>query len=333
MNLPSIIIILLTLTVIFLATELLKQQTLVIDARSTMQRTFRETQSKPQQQSPPPPKYSPPPQVLANIVARAPEFAAATPFPHISVDNVFPRAFLEAVVAELPQTTSELRKANEIGHKQKKKWVQNKKIADEFGTSFWDKGVQFAKHELHEGLMGNQTKRMFVELRSPTFVQFLEQLTGIKHLRPDPGYSGSGVHITTQGGMLKVHADFNRLQIEDRPWQRRVNVFVYLNKDWPDEWKGHLQLFDRAMTGCVESIHPSFGRLVVFSSTDFSYHGHPEPLQAPEGRARLSLALYYYTDERPKSECLDEDCEGRHTTLWQNTNDEMICDGKDLPGG
>jgi hypothetical protein len=42
--------------------------------------------------------------------------------------------------------------------------------------------------------------------------------------------------------------------------------------------------------------------MVIFSTTDFSYHGHPEPLNCPDNRSRRSLALYYYTNGRPASE-------------------------------
>lgn len=89
---------------------------------------------------------------------------------------------------------------------------------------------------------------------------------------------------------------------------RRVNTFIYMNHDWPEEYGGHLELWGRDMASCYQRVLPKFGRFVVFSSTDFSYHGHPKPLSAPPGRVRRSLALYYYTNGRPKNECVNDFC-------------------------
>ena len=66
------------------------------------------------------------------------------------------------------------------------------------------------------------------------------------------------------------------------------------------------------MTKCARRILPEFNRLVVFSTTDFSFHGHPEPLTCPADRVRQSLALYYYSNGRP-----EEERSPSHTTLWQ----------------
>ena len=44
---------------------------------------------------------------------------------------------------------------------------------------------------------------------------------------------------------------------------------------------------------------PLWNRAVVFSTTDESYHGHPDPLTSPAGVFRNSIALYYYTKDLP----------------------------------
>ncbi|HEV3383297.1 MAG TPA: 2OG-Fe(II) oxygenase [Gemmata sp.] len=127
---------------------------------------------------------------------------------------------------------------------------------------------------------------------------------------PDPHYEGGGLHQIEPGGFLKIHADFNyhtRLRLD-----RRINLIVYLNKDWQEDYNGHLELWDRNMTHCVHKILPAYNRCVVFSTTDWSYHGHPEKLTWPAGRTRKSLALYYYTNGRPEEEKSDA-----HGTLWQ----------------
>jgi Rps23 Pro-64 3,4-dihydroxylase Tpa1-like proline 4-hydroxylase len=93
-----------------------------------------------------------------------------------------------------------------------------------------------------------------------------------------------------------VHADFNRH--EKLNLDRRLNLLLYLNRDWKEEYGGHLQLWTRDMGRCVVKVLPVFNRCVVFSTTDFSYHGHPDPLTCPPGRTRKSIAMYYYTNGR-----------------------------------
>ena len=123
-----------------------------------------------------------------------------------------------------------------------------------------------------ERYFGPATLSMFRTLRSQVFIEFLEQLTGIKDLIPDPEYRGSGIHQTLSGGYLKIHADFNRY--EKYKMHRRVNVFVFLNPDWSPSYGGSLELWSKDLKSCGSKISPDLGRFVVFSSTDFSYHGN-----------------------------------------------------------
>lgn len=164
--------------------------------------------------------------------------------------------------------------------------------------------------------MGTYTRVLFSFLKSSIFTTFLQDLSGISNIIPDPHFRGSGLHFTSTGGSLDIHADFN--MYKGYKLDRRVNMFIYLNDDWPEEYGGQLELWSKDMKMCYRKIKPKLGRFVVFSSTDFSYHGHPEPILAPKGRARRSLALYYYTNGRPDEECLGGNCSGNgHSTLFQ----------------
>ena len=71
------------------------------------------------------------------------------------------------------------------------------------------------------------------------------------------------------------------------------------------------------MTRCEQKILPVFNRTVVFSTTDFSYHGHPTPLACPEGRSRKSVSFYYYTNGRP-----DEERSAPHDTIFRKTHEQ-----------
>ena len=96
---------------------------------------------------------------------------------------------------------------------------------------------------------------------------------------------------------------------------------------WPDSYGGHLELWGRDMKSCYQKILPVMGRFVVFSSTDFTYHGHPQPQTSPKDRLRRSIALYYFTNGRPAKECLDGDCAGNdHSTLFKKPINCKVCE-------
>ena len=114
------------------------------------------------------------------------------------------------------------------------------------------------------------------------------------------------MHQIQKHGFLKIHADFNWNRF--LKLNRRVNLLIYLNKSWKEEYGGHLELWNREMSECVERILPVFNRCVIFNTSDFSYHGHPDPLTCPDGWTRKSLAVYYYTNGRPQEEQSDIHC-------------------------
>ncbi len=216
-------------------------------------------------------------QPLAERLQR--DYAAADPYPHIVIDDFLPSAVLERVLSEIPRP-------GEIS------WIEynnasGKKLASKVETQ-----------------LGTSTRALLHQLNSSTFIDFLETLTGVHGLIPDPHFWGGGVHQIVRGGFLKVHSDFNRhprLKLD-----RRLNLLLYLNPGWQEEWGGRLELWDRDMKECRKKILPMFGRCVVFSTTDFANHGHPDPLNCPEGVTRKSLALYYYSNGRPRGEIVGE---------------------------
>ncbi len=139
--------------------------------------------------------------------------------------------------------------------------------------------------------------RVIHEAHSPRFLRWLEALTGERALIPDPYLEGGGVHQIARGGFLKVHADFNwskQLQL-----YRRLNLLLYLNRAWQPQWGGALELWSADMSACVRAIPPEANTMVVFTTDDKSFHGHPHPLACPEGVTRDSIALYYYSPLRP----------------------------------
>ena len=232
------------------------------------------------------------------------QYGQAQPFPHIALDDFFPASLLREVGREFSD----------------QRVVEFEEICSRHQRSSCQKFINEKKTGVHDvWKMGPCTQLAFMLLRSPQFVSFLELVTGIRGIIPDPHFSGSGLHMTRAGGKLGVHADFNSLEGPYRGLDRRVNLFLFLNEDWRPEYGGELELWRQDLTTCEARIAPAFGRLVFFSSTDFTYHGHPEPLRFPPERSRRSLVLYYYTNGRPEGESVGYD----HTTLFQDVNCRM----------
>jgi hypothetical protein len=218
--------------------------------------------------------------------SRRDDYRTAAPFPHVVIDGLLPDPVLDRVVAEFPEPSDDWRHFDD---------ERQRKL-----------GAGLAEIDL-----GPTTRNVLAEFNSAAFVDFLQVLTGIEEpLIPDPHYKGGGLHQILPGGYLKIHADFNRHPAFGL--DRRVNVLLYLNRDWHPDWGGQLELWDRTMTRAEQRIEPVFNRMVVFSITDTAFHGHPDPLRCPPGHTRRSLAFYYYSNGRPEHERSDS-----HSTLFQ----------------
>jgi Rps23 Pro-64 3,4-dihydroxylase Tpa1-like proline 4-hydroxylase len=159
--------------------------------------------------------------------------------------------------------------------------------------------------------MGEHIRHLLAQFNSAAFLDFLKELTGIAALIPDPYFEGGGMHQIVRGGHLNVHVDFNRHPLTGL--DRRLNVLLYLNRDWQVQWGGAFELWSGDGEQMVKRVPPLFNRLVVFSTTEISYHGHPHPLACPEDRTRRSLALYYYSNGRPEE---GGSKAATHNTLW-----------------
>ena len=237
--------------------------------------------------------FLPPVQRLREIAVSAAErFRTAQPFPHVVLDGLFDANLLARIVDEFPRPSD-----IEWDQYRDKRQVKLASSRDEH--------------------FGPLTKGLLFHLNSATFLEFLSQVSGIANLIADSYFEGGGMHQIERGGKLAIHADFNRHR--HYGLDRRLNALLYLNPNWQDEYGGHLELWNRDMTSCVVRIAPLFNRLVVFATTDFAYHGHPDALTCPAGVTRKSLALYYYTNGRPAEEISDS-----HSTLFQERPDEDL---------
>ena len=219
------------------------------------------------------------------------QYSFADPFPHIQIDNFFSDECLNSILNEFPDLSN-------------LKNSQNYKNQNE---------IKFANNDFKN--FPEKIKTFFNFLNSETFLNFLQILTSINEkLIADKKLNGGGLHEIKTGGLLKVHTDFSKHPANN--FDRRVNVLIYLNKDWKKEYKGCLELWDKEMKECRQKILPSFNKMVIFSTTDFSNHGHPDPIDCPSDISRKSIALYYFSEGRPKEEIFDED--QKNKTYFKN---------------
>ena len=132
-------------------------------------------------------------------------------------------------------------------------------------------------------------------------MDFLQKVTSIKEkILPDPHLSGGGLHEIKRGGVLKIHTDFSKHPFKNL--DRRINVLIYLNKNWKKNYGGNLELWNKSMDKCIKKIAPNFNTMVIFSTNDFTNHGHPNPLKCPKNMSRKSVATYYFSRGRPLNE-------------------------------
>lgn len=208
----------------------------------------------------------------ARLSELASRYQSAQPFPHIHLENLLELTTAESLADEFPQPSSDA-------------WIQYK--------HFNENKAGLTKRELFPERLG----KVVDELNSPEFLAWLSELTGIQSLVSDPTLEGGGLHQSGRGGFLNLHADFT-MHHHHRDWRRRINLILYLNPGWREEWGGAIELWDSQMKHCRASVPPFLNHALIFSTTDDSYHGFPEKLRCPEGISRKSLALYYYTIER-----------------------------------
>lgn len=207
----------------------------------------------------------------AEVDHLATSYSQAQPFPHVVIDDVLTDEGFRAAVRDFPPVDDKFWKG--YLHVNETKYSNTE-------ADSWEPALnQIAK-----------------EFTSPEFVAFLERLTGIDDLLPDWSMDGGGLHQTLRGGHLNIHADFTTHH-EHENWARRVNILLYLNEEWHDDWGGKLELWDKDMTACQAKVTPGPNRMLVFTTSVDSFHGHPDGLTCPDGVARRSMALYYFTEE------------------------------------
>jgi 2-oxoglutarate-Fe(II)-dependent oxygenase superfamily protein len=202
-------------------------------------------------------------------------FLSAPHYPHLVVDDVFPREALLRLYSDVPVEFSPL-------------WTH------------WGSGGQEncspenSKRGISSLMLLSERISGFLKLlNDERFLQDIREITGEPNLTADHTLNGGGLHCTGPGGHLRIHADKVR---HPRPssFDQSVNLLLYINPYWSADFGGDFELWSRDCSERIASIPVLFNRLVLFKSDRSTYHGHPEPIRCPVGMYRTSLAVYYY---------------------------------------
>jgi Rps23 Pro-64 3,4-dihydroxylase Tpa1-like proline 4-hydroxylase len=221
------------------------------------------------------------PGTVSRLALSREAFHSARPFRHVLIDSFFAESFAEQLLADFPPFDAAL-----------------------------------AKNEIYGGVWGKAAnpkiraiapvyRKLYDLIESQAFLDFISRITGIPDLLFDPAMFGGGTHENLHGQDLDPHVDFN--YDEARRLHRRLNLIVYLNKEWLPEWGGSLELHSnprKPEENHCQSFSPIFNRAVLFETNEYSWHGFPR-IELPVGerhRSRKSISIYLYTRTRPAGE-------------------------------
>ncbi|MEA2696310.1 MAG: hypothetical protein QOI66_581 [Myxococcales bacterium] len=229
-----------------------------------------------------------------DVEALKQQWASAQPFPHIVIENFLESSAADDIARAYPTFDQALSQGFSFNAINEQRKVQ---ITD-------------------SGRFPEPVRRLNDAVSSSAFLSQLETITGIPRLLTDNELSGGGMHLTGSGGRLDVHVDFNL--IEARQLHRRLNILIYFNPIWNEEWGGHIELWDRDVKTCHRRCVPSLNRCLIFETSEISYHG-VRPITAPADVVRQSFAAYYYTREAPAH------WDGKsHSTIFRARPDEKL---------
>ncbi|NNE04973.1 MAG: 2OG-Fe(II) oxygenase [Xanthomonadales bacterium] len=230
------------------------------------------------------------PQVCASAQQLAAQFAAARPFKHIVIDDFLDSDYCQKLIQEFPEFDEQL-------------------AINEDGVV----GAKAVREQIRD--ISPAYEQLDRLSSSEDFRELIGTITGIEALNHDPHYFGGGTHENREGQGLDAHVDFNYHPITRE--HRRLNLIVYLNPEWRDEWGGALQLhrdpYLPPSQDDIKVVTPLANRCVIFETNEYSWHGFKR-IQLPDNRkglSRKSFALYYYTEDRPEDETAPE-----HSTIY-----------------
>jgi|APGre2960657404_1045060.scaffolds.fasta_scaffold101538_1 Rps23 Pro-64 3,4-dihydroxylase Tpa1-like proline 4-hydroxylase len=238
-------------------------------------------------------------------------FDNSSPFPFVVIPNFFKSNVAEEIYNSFPK----------IEGCDKKLWKNQ-------GWHIYDNPIEGKLTIDDYKIMNNYGEilsNMWETLESSDFIETISNITGIENLEKDPYRHGAGLHCHPPDGKLEMHLDYSIHPITGK--ERRLNLLIYMNKEWCNEWGGNLELWegnnDRMTNGPIHSISPKYNHAILFRTSDVSWHGMPEPIKCPIGNSRKSIAIYYVSENR-------KDANKRNKASFQARPTDPIRENKNI---
>jgi hypothetical protein len=219
-------------------------------------------------------------EILARSASIRESYQEARPFRHVCLDGFLEAPMAERLLMEFPPFDPRFAR-------------------DEMG------GVGSKAVNTDLANIGPSYRELYGYMRSRQFLDSMSQMLGIPGLLFDPHMFGGGTHENLEGQELDPHIDFNYDPV--RRLHRRLNLLIYLNKEWDLSWGGAIELHSDPRDwerDRVTSFNCQFNRAVIFETNEHSWHGFRR-IRFPESRRGLSrkcISVYLYTKRRPKEE-------------------------------
>jgi len=192
-------------------------------------------------------------------------FLCAKPFEHVIIDNFLNNDYAEKIAHLFPDDLS--------------KWHKYCNPIE----------VKYAYDNIN--VLPTDLKDYFYMMSCGQFIDIVKSITNIPDLEYDPYLHGAGLHRHGNHGKLDIHLDYEKHPYSGK--ERRINVILFLSKDWKEDWNGASELWNKDVSECVQKTHIKFNRAIIFKTNDISWHGMPDKIKCPENKYRSSLAYYY----------------------------------------
>jgi hypothetical protein len=202
---------------------------------------------------------------INNIDTLKDKFLNASPFEHIVIDDFLETSYAETIFNLFPTDHSN--------------WHKYENPIE----------VKFAFDNINE--IPIEIKNFFYLLSCPNLINAMKDLTNIKDLEYDEYLHGAGLHSHPRYGRLNIHLDYEKHPFSGK--ERRLNIILFMTKNWNTDWNGANELWDKNVTSCISKTDIKFNRAIIFKTNDISWHGLPNKIMCPEGIFRNSLAYYY----------------------------------------
>ena len=224
------------------------------------------------------------------------KFNNNNPFNHIVIDNFLNNDYAEKMLINFPTDYSNWHKyCNPIEYK-------------------------FAFDDINK--LDDSLKDYFYLLSTPQFINKINVLTGIEKLELDPYLHGAGLHSHGRYGKLDIHLDYEKHPFSNK--ERRINIILFINNEWKDEWKGANELWHNDFDECIKKTNIKFNRAIIFKTNDISWHGMPEKILCPDNMFRKSLAYYYISPTITKKDENQYRTKATYKQTYLSYNDDNI---------